>query len=302
MSEPTVLLVDDDASTRASLEATLEQAGFAVASAADARSARERIASTHPIAAVLDVVLPDGNAFELLTELREREETREMPVLLLSGSRLDEAAAVRALDHGAADFLRRPFGGAEFLARLQAALRTRAALAEARRLGRIDELTSLANRRGFFEALERERKRANREGTMLAVVAVDVDRFKDVNDTWGHAAGDRVLEAIGALLRRRVRASDVAARTGGEEFALVLPSTSHAGAMELAETLRHELESLRIACPEATSIGVTASFGVASARGEVLAEAADAEELLRTADRALYRAKRQGRNRVEASQ
>jgi diguanylate cyclase (GGDEF)-like protein len=157
-----------------------------------------------------------------------------------------------------------------------------------------DTLTGLHNRRYFDAQLEREMARARRGGAPLAVILIDLDRFKDVNDEFGHAAGDRVLQAAAALLGRSVRAGDLACRYGGEEFALLLRHTDLASACRRAESLRAEFERLEVTCHDRALGGITASFGVA----DLAAGTADRDALVRAADEALYAAKRAGRNRV----
>ena len=158
------------------------------------------------------------------------------------------------------------------------------------KLARTDSLTLLANRRGLEEAIAHERDRAERTGEPLSVVALDLDRFKRVNDGWGHAVGDRLLSAVGEALRAGVRPYDVAARMGGEEFLLVLPATRRERAAEVAERLRARVAQLVV---EGLPERVTSSAGVAEhARGETT------EALLERADAALYEAKRLGRDRV----
>lgn len=296
-----ILLVDDDEAGRAALGAVLAENGYDVTTAGDGRAARALLEASTPDLIVLDVNLPDMTGFELFAQLRDREETREVPVLFVSGSTMDEQSVVRALSSGACDYLRRPFGAREFLARMEVALRQRMLLLEMKRLGTTDELTGLPNRRAFYEALERERRRAHREETDLSVVVIDIDRFKNVNDTHGHATGDRTLRAIAKVLRMQTRATDVAGRVGGEEFALVLPATSRAGAAELAEKLRREMAAVSIDLFDGRTLKVTASFGIASAPGLALTEFGSVTALMGSADAALYQAKRSGRDRVEIS-
>jgi len=163
-----------------------------------------------------------------------------------------------------------------------------------RRQAVTDELTDLANRRRFMEALRQEVARSARLETPLALVLFDLDHFKQINDRSGHQKGDEVLRAAADVIRERVRETDLAARIGGEEFAVILPGTDLAGAMSLAENLRRDL-SLGVVVP-GVDLTLTASFGVAEHNRGQLAEA-----LIGIADRALYRAKAEGRDRVNAA-
>jgi diguanylate cyclase (GGDEF)-like protein len=159
-----------------------------------------------------------------------------------------------------------------------------------------DALTGLANRRAVEAALMRDLARADREHSSVSLLALDVDHFKKVNDTYGHAVGDLVLAAIGVALRNTLRGGDLPGRIGGEEFIAILPNTDTDGAAVTAERLRKVISEQRVRVPGGT-LGVTASFGVSTARGPGCAGTGKA--LLERADAALYAAKRGGRNRVE---
>ena len=159
-----------------------------------------------------------------------------------------------------------------------------------------DELTGLVNRRRFLDALRSEITKGQRLGGRLSVVLTDLDDFKLINDSFGHHAGDQVLLAFADLLRAHGRDVDVAARLGGEEFAILLPETGVDGASVVAERLRQSLSGRRIRIAEKREVTVTASFGVAEHE-----EGQSVDELLRAADTALYRAKELGKNRVEGA-
>lgn len=165
---------------------------------------------------------------------------------------------------------------------------------ELERLASTDPLTLLANRRQFFVRLEAEIKRAGRHGESLALVMLDLDHFKRINDAHGHAVGDQVLRAVGALLASCVREWDMAARLGGEEFALILPTTDRGGAREVAERVRARILDLRCRTEEGLEVTVSASCG-----GAILSETiTSGDQLLVAADNALYDAKARGRDRV----
>ena len=156
-----------------------------------------------------------------------------------------------------------------------------------------DDLTGLVNRRRFMAALEAEIERVSRIGGGLALVLIDLDDFKLINDHFGHHSGDQVLGAFATLLEAHIRDVDLAARLGGEEFALLLPDADLAGAVTTASRLCRSLAEGPIAWTDGNALSLTGSFGVAD-----FVPGDTAEELLRLADRALYRAKAGGKNRV----
>lgn len=161
------------------------------------------------------------------------------------------------------------------------------------RLMTVDGLTQVHNKRYFDEMLEREISRAQRYSRNFALIVFDVDHFKEVNDSYGHLAGDAVLRQLGTMIAARVRRDDIVARTGGEEFAILTPEVDSSGALDLARKLRHQVEQTPFHF-ESTAISVTISVGLAQWHDGI--ESVD--ELIRMADERLYQAKRQGRNRV----
>lgn len=197
------------------------------------------------------------------------------------------ARAVAAVDLELAKLIATELGGA---------VRIAALIDDARRLAASDALTGLPNRRAFVDAIERERSRAARHALPFSFVMIDVDHFKSVNDTYGHAAGDVVLQAVAAALIGIARRSDVVGRWGGEEFVVALPQTSEAGARVAAERLRKAIADTQCVLPSGETIHVTASLGIASV--EV---AWQTDALVARADGAMYEAKAAGRNRVAVS-
>ena len=157
-----------------------------------------------------------------------------------------------------------------------------------------DPLTTVHNRRYFDKQIVNEYRRATRYGNKLAVVMIDIDHFKVLNDRHGHAEGDKVLISLTKCIKQHLRSNDLIARIGGEEFALILPSTSKKDALNLVERIRKEFETMSVRSNQDDEIRATASFGIAELTSSVNSE----KDLLEYADRALYTAKRNGRNRT----
>lgn len=234
-----------------------------------------------------------------LRRLCRRAADKEVPVVALGAAGTEEG--ILALEAGAADALPSGISGREAALRLRRQVETKRRLEELRRdrdaLSRqalTDTLTGLGNRRYFQQRLASEAARTSRSGEPFALMMIDMDHFKKVNDTFGHPVGDRVLQAVAGVLRHGVRRSDVACRLGGEEFVLLLPGTTAASAGFLAEKLRRRIsDACRGILP--SNWPVTVSIGVSwTARGG----AVDAERLVWEADRALYSAKGEGRDRI----
>jgi two-component system, cell cycle response regulator len=296
----TVLVVDDSSVSRRILALTLEEAGYTVLEAEDGLEALEVYGRTPVPVVVTDIAMPRLDGLQLLARLREASPSPE--VVLLTAKRADDAAAaIQALRLGAHDYLSKDAaeGEALVLAVRRAAERRRlidqnqALLEELRRLSLTDPVTSVSNRRAFDESLRQDIARARRSGASLALVMLDLDHFKRVNDTLGHPVGDEMLRAFAGRLRSLAREGDRVFRHGGEEFAVVLGDTDLAGAARLAA----RLVAATAAQPFDLSTGpleMTCSAGVAALEaGDDLTGAA----LMVRADSALYRAKREGRNR-----
>jgi len=296
---PTVLVVEADDVLREGILAQLDASGHRVAVATDGAGALARLAADLPDAVLLADELPDMAGVEALARLRADEDLAAVPVIMLTRSG-DRDALLAALRRGAHDCLAAPFDPAELDARVLAALRVKALhdqLVEAnRRLAEqamTDELTGLANRRHGAHELERAVALAVRHGQehVLALVRVDVDRFKAINDTHGHQAGDEVLAEVARRLAGAVRSGDELARWGGDEFVAILPATDREGACAAAERMRAAVAAAPVAAA-GIELAVTISAGWAHWVGDT------PDDLLARADRALYEAKDRGRNIV----
>jgi diguanylate cyclase (GGDEF)-like protein len=295
-----ILCIEDDDSHVELLRSYLERLPFAVevVEAATIAEAKARFVATPFEAIVVDCQLPDGSGLDLVSQLAPGG----TPLIVLSGVG-SEKVAVEAMKRGAVDYLKKDGDlrtelGRSVLEALERrsrqASRTRATR-ELELLAFSDPLTGLRNRRFFDDIFERELATAIRYGHPLSLLVLDLDHFKRVNDTWGHPAGDRVLSSTSRLIREIVRTSDLVARLGGEEFAVLLPCTPHSGARILADRILAGVGALRHEAA-GTQFVVTVSGGLATFAGGEVYESA--ERLFAAADQALYRAKAEGRNRI----
>ena len=240
------------------------------------------------------------DGLRLCSQLRSFEATRQTPILILVEPD-DQVRLLRALDMGVNDYLLRPVDRQELLARVNTQIKRwryteqlRSSVKASIELAVTDPLTGLYNRRYLETHLTNLIEHFINRGKSLAVLALDVDFFKPINDTYGHDAGDKVLQELAVRIRENTRTIDLCCRTGGEEFVLVLPSTNMEAAHIIAERLRKSIASKVFTAGPITGIPVTISIGVAT-----LSNAQDTlETLLKRADSALYAAKREGRNRV----
>jgi two-component system cell cycle response regulator len=249
---------------------------------------------------LLDIEMPVLDGYETVLALKAEPRTRDIPVVFLT-CRVGAADVARALKLGGHDYLRKPPEAAELLARVNAALRVKVLQDELRkraedldRMSRTDHLTGLFNRRHMEEQLRMLGSGAKRHGYLLAVLIVDVDHFKAVNDRLGHQAGDEVLVAVCDRLEKALRTEDILGRWGGEEFLLLLPHTGADAARTLAERLRRAVSSTPVVV-ERGALTITISVGGAAA------ETGGDHELLQLADHELYAAKADGRDRIRVA-
>jgi diguanylate cyclase (GGDEF)-like protein len=261
----------------------------------------KRAQDSRPDLILLDILMPGMDGFEVCTRLKADESTRDIPVIFVS-SMVDIDSKVMGFKLGGVDYINKPFQHAEILVRVNThitLLRLRRHLeeqnAELERLANTDYLTDLYNRRRFFHAAEVELAGAIRNGLPISITLIDLDHFKQVNDTHGHLVGDRVLMHVAQLIRSRCRESDVAARYGGEEFAILHPSLDRQNAFLVAEGIRKEVEATPF-LHEHDEIDVTLSAGVVDT--DVCRDCPRIDDILAWADIALYRAKDAGRNQV----
>ena len=290
-----VLVVDDSPDALAVAKARLAKEGLEVI-CADCGNVGMQAARDHiPDLILLDVDMPDISGFELCQQLKADQELCMIPVIFLTGSDAVEDR-VTGLDIGAVDYVTKPFDAFELRARVRAALRTKHLQDLLIEHASIDPLTELPNRRAMDERLQQEWARIQRHGGKLSFIMADVDRFKRVNDTYGHHIGDKLLCEVARTIAEQCRQVDLPARYGGEEFAVIVPGEDSSNTGSLAERCRQAVEGIRIDFVQGT-LEATASFGVADAVG-----CSSYQELVSRADQALYAAKEKGRNCVEISE
>lgn len=291
-------MVDDDRTMLNALVDMVRELGHEPLPAATWSEAIRLYREHKPDVVLLDVMMPTIDGYKLAGVVKSSAETF-VPVILITAFG-DVASKRRGLASGADDFLTKPVAPWELEIRLASMLRVKRLTDELKQLSTrlqelavTDELTGLRNRRSFNETLEREWARHRRYHHSLAVLVMDIDHFKAVNDTHGHAVGDAALKVMTASLRASTRETDTTARYGGEEFIVLAPETKGQDARLVGERIRQ-----RVAADSEASEGVpkfTVSIGIATTESVT---AATAEDLVRLADEALYEAKRTGRNRV----
>lgn len=308
-----VLLVDDDATSRCIVESVLRDVlGHTVISAGTGAEALAVAVDAQPHIVITDWMMPGMSGLELTHALRATEWGQTMYLIMLTGLDAEDEIA-EAFEAGVDDFLTKPVNVRTLRARLRAAghyvqlleawERDRAQLKQFaaelaisnRRLehtAMTDLLTGLPNRRAGTDALAKAWPAASRSQQPLSVLVLDIDYFKRINDTHGHAVGDKVLVAVAQELQRAARKNDAVCRWGGEEFLMVCENTDLKAALLAADRLRRTVESMKIDAG-GSPIRTSVSIGVASREASMI----DADSLVNAADRALYRAKESGRNR-----
>lgn len=294
-----VLIAEDSGPSRLVLEKTLRRWGYDVLSCRDGQQAWEELGKRDaPQLAILDWMMPGFSGPEICKMVRERACEPYTYILLLT-SRSEREDLIQGLESGADDYITKPFDQNELNVRLRTGLRIldlQAELVQAREALREqamrDALTGLWNRRSILEYLEKEQARARRERASVALILLDLDHFKAVNDQHGHLVGDDVLREAARRLSGSVRPYDGVGRYGGEEFLVVLPGCD-------ATCLRSRAESVRLAFAEQSIVLPGSLLHVTASLGGTLffpEEDVSSADLIRAADDALYAAKSAGRN------
>lgn len=306
MPRPYILVADDEAENRRLLQFKLELEGYRVETVSSGPEAVELVCKEKPDLILMDIVMPGGDGLEACRVLREDGETAQIPVIFLTGQS-DFETKLTGLSLGVRDYLTKPVDLRELVVRVRNALNLKREFDRLRRQAEtlqhqnqqlqtvavLDDLTGLLNRRGLIQRSMQELAHARRHDRPLTIGLLDIDYFKQINDAYGHPAGDQVLRELARRLSAEMRSSDVLGRWGGEEFMVLLPDTPAELAQSVCERLRLHIESAPVSLPDRLlHITVSLGYAVFPTSGTTF------DALLHAADTALYEAKRGGRNRI----
>ena len=297
-----ILVVDDINKNLQLIGEILDDKGYDTTFATSGQQALARIETIQPDLILLDLMMPKMNGLQVCEQLKANPQYQEIPIIFLTASTETEHL-LQAFAGGAVDYITKPFKVPELLARVKLHLelkhtkdQLKKALQELEKLAGTDSLTGVANRRQLTIATEKELSRVRRYGHSFSMLLLDIDHFKQVNDTYGHPVGDRVIVTMTDTIQSLLRRGDSLGRLGGEEFVVLLPHTNSDKALLVAERIRQRVAQIAITVPEAT-IYITVSIGVAT----YLESDRSIDNILKRADDALYEAKNQGRDRVVLS-
>ena len=301
-----LLIVDDSEAVRNQVRRALDREKRLFRHVYEARNGIEGYKQllNHKVDLILcDVVMPEIDGFKLLSMVKNHPELKEIPIIMLTAEG-DQKKKNRGLEKGASDYLTKPFDQSELLARVRLHLELKLLqdeLREANRqltiLSNTDALTQVYNRRHLMKVMLHEIERAARYGTDLCFLLLDLDNFKNLNDTYGHQTGDQILIDVCLRIRNILRRTDILARYGGEEFAVLLPQVPLSGAEQVAEKIRAAVAASPVMVGE-LAVPISLSCGI-SAYADGISDTIDT--IIMEADKALYEAKKAGKNRVAVS-
>jgi diguanylate cyclase (GGDEF)-like protein len=291
-----ILLVDDDKVNLDLLKQFLENRGYKTSAVQSGQDAIDFLKENSCNLILLDIIMPGLDGFETCTKIKKMKSSKEIPIIFLTANN-DHDSIIKGFQSGGVDYVTKPFNSLELLYRIDTQLklqdRTNAlkdALEEVERLATTDHLTKIFNRLRFDILLKQQIEISQRYTSNLSILFIDIDHFKFINDTFGHDVGDKVLVEIVDAINSVLRTSDIFARWGGEEFAVLTPETDMAGARILANKIKKAVENHLFEVVRK----VTVSIGVSE-----LKYTDDSNKFIKRADSALYNAKNGGRNRVE---
>ncbi|HEY7322809.1 MAG TPA: diguanylate cyclase [Candidatus Binatia bacterium] len=290
----TILVIEDHPDQRDLLAIVLQREGYRVVTAGNGVEAMEKLQKEDVQIALSDIMMPKMDGFELIKAIRSEPALKGIYMILIT-ARIQEGDRVRGLDLGADDYITKPFSFSELLARVRVGSRVVNYQQNLEYQTQIDPLTGLFNRRAFERKIAEEYERAKRYNHAVSVLLLDIDNFKNINDTYGHHIGDMALAKISAILREKTRRSDFPARYGGEEFVLILPETEQENALQVANKIHEEIRSQMFGTSGAI-FSLTVSIGLSSTSTKPYS---DWRQMLQDADQAMYLAKNSGKDRVQ---
>ena len=299
-NRPSILIVDDT-ETNVDILVELLSDSYEIVVSLDGKSALEILEEQEVDLILLDIMMPKMDGYEVCRRVKENGKTDDIPIIFIT-AKTDEESIEKAYEAGGMDYVTKPFKPKELFARIETQLQVRALIKELessknalKHLSETDPMTDLCNRRHLNHTSKSIMELARRNKTALTVVMLDIDKFKKVNDTYGHDVGDNIIISIANILLEITRKSDLACRFGGEEFILLLPETSLEGAMVIAEKIRKKVESFSLRLEDEREVNITISLGVSQVDTE---NDLSMESAIKRADIALYKAKENGRNKV----
>ena len=283
-----VMIVEDQATIANYYNMVLKMAGMRTEIVTESSSLLQKMGDFHPDLVLMDLYMPEADGIELAKLVRQDDDFVGTPIVFLS-TEDDFSKQMEAMSVGGDDFLTKPIKSAHLVAlirsRLERLRRIRAFMVR-------DSLTGLLNHTAFFGHLIHELSRSKRQNTRLSVAMIDIDRFKLVNDTYGHAVGDTVLKGLSLILKQRLRKSDIIGRYGGEEFIIALVDTDANNAAKVMTEILYNFSQVKHIAPDRSIFTVTFSCGIAEY------PSFEGPSLSKAADQALYAAKRAGRNQI----
>ena len=291
-----VLIAEDDPVTRRLLETSLRKWGYDVVVTSDGLEAWEVFQGPSvPSLVISDWMMPDMDGLELCQKIRKMRRSSYTYFIILT-AKVGKEDVIMGLDAGADDFLTKPFNPEELKYRLKIGERIINLEQRILKLAATDSLTGVLNRRAFMERMEEEIQRSKREHNSISLILMDLDHFKEINDSYGHQVGDLVLQRVTNQIMDSSRPYDFIGRYGGEEFVICVLGADDVESRSIAERMRQDIEDLTIV-PDRNKqfIRITASFGVGTSR---LGSEDSLDALISRTDEALYMAKHSGRNRV----
>lgn len=294
-----ILAVDDNSVNRILIEKILHKEGYQTTILAHSQEVLPYMEKISPDLILLDLMMPQINGLDLCQQIKLNPHFQDIPIIFITASD-EKQDLLKAFDLGAVDYITKPFHNRELLARIKTHLELKftrdelkKALVELEKLATTDDLTGIANRRHFSALAEREFNLAKRQKRFFALLILDIDYFKQINDTYGHVAGDYVIKLVAKQCVSSIRQEDLCARWGGEEFIIFLSESMLEDGVVVARRLRQDIENLSVWF-DSQEIKVTVSIGVAVYHPEDK----NVNQTIIRSDIALYQAKNTGRNRV----